>query len=63
MSAKMETPADTNHCTEKSVLWLVSVFYLNGGMAWRRGKNPNKIAQERSERFWRQMMGTKIGKH
>ncbi len=33
MSAKMETPADTNHCTEKSVLWLVSVFYLNGGMA------------------------------
>lgn len=29
MSAKMETPADTNHCTEKSALWLVSVFYLN----------------------------------
>ncbi|BAI85340.2 hypothetical protein BSNT_08224 [Bacillus subtilis subsp. natto BEST195] len=35
----------------------MSVFYLNGGMAWRIGKKSHKIAQERSERFWRQMMG------
>ncbi|MCC8351943.1 hypothetical protein [Bacillus sp. AF23] len=27
----------------------------------KRKKKPNKNAQERSERFWRQMMGGKIG--
>ncbi len=29
----------------------------------KRKEKPNKNAQERSERFWWQMMGHKTGKH
>lgn len=55
----METPADTNHCTEK-ICALVGVRFLferRDGMKKRKNK-PNKNAQERSEWFWRKMMGS-----
>ena len=54
----METPADTNHCTE-NICALVGVRFLfeRRDSMKKRKEKPNKNAQERSERFWRQIMG------
>lgn len=52
----METPADTNHCTEK-ICALVGVRFLFERRDDMKKKKPNKNAQELPEWFWRQMMG------
>lgn len=48
-------PADTNHCTENSVLWLGSVFICMEGQHEEEEEKAN--AQVRTKRFWRYKTG------